>query len=78
VKRRWPPPESRNFILDCGYDPTLGARPLRRAIEVELVDPLSRLLATQRIVLGDVIEVEVEDDRLAFYRRPRAETGLVV
>jgi len=71
-------PDSRNFILDCGYDPTLGARPLRRAIEVELVDPLSRLLATQRINPGDVIEVEVEDDRLAFYRRPRAEPGLVV
>ena len=56
----------------------LGARPLRRAIEVELVDPLSRLLATQRINPGDVIEVEVENDRLAFYRRPRAESGLVV
>ena len=35
-------------------------------------------LATQRIGLGDVIEVELEDHRLAFYRRPRAEPGLVV
>lgn len=71
-------PESRNFILECGYDPTLGARPLRRAIEVELVDPLSRLLATQRIAPGDVIEVEVKDDQLAFFCRPRAEPGLIV
>jgi len=71
-------PESRNFILDCGYDPTLGARPLRRAIEVELVDPLSRLLASKRINAGDVIEIEVEDDRLAFYCRPRVESELIV
>jgi ATP-dependent Clp protease ATP-binding subunit ClpA len=70
--------ESRNFILDCGFDPTLGARPLRRAIEVELVDPLSRLLATERIESGDVIDVESENGRLVFYRRPRAESDLVV
>ena len=55
----------------------LGARPLRRAIEVELVDPLSRLLATRRINPGDVVEVDVEDDRLVFYCRQRAESGLV-
>ncbi len=70
-------PAGRRLILDRGTDLTLGARPLRRAIEVELVDPLSRLLATRRINPGDVVEVDAEDDRLVFYCRQRAETGLV-
>ena len=55
----------------------LGARPLRRAIEVELVDPLSRLLATQRVHPGDVVEVDVEEDRLVFFCSERTQAGLV-
>ena len=70
-------PAGRRLILDRGTDLTLGARPLRRAIEVELVDPLSRLLATRRINPGDVVEVDAEEDRLVFYCRERAESGLV-
>jgi len=68
-------PESRDLILDRGTDLVLGARPLRRAVEVELVDPLSRLIATQKISPGDVIEVEVEDNRLVFYRKQRTGFG---
>ncbi len=67
----------RRLILDRGSDLILGARPLRRAIEVELVDPLSRLLANQGINPGDVVDVDVEDDRLVFYRRQRAESSPV-
>lgn len=61
-------PEARDFIIDRGADLTLGARPLRRAVEAELVDPLSRLIAAHRIEPGDVIEVERESNALGFYR----------
>ncbi|MBI3402135.1 MAG: ATP-dependent Clp protease ATP-binding subunit [Acidobacteria bacterium] len=70
-------PDARDLIIDRGADVTLGARPLRRAVEAELVDPLSRLIAAHRIAAGDVIEVEREGDLLGFYRR-RAETTVVV
>lgn len=69
--------DARDLIIDRGADLTLGARPLRRAVEAELVDPLSRLIAAHRIEPGDVIEVEREDDRLGFFRT-RAETTVVV
>ncbi len=70
-------PEARDLIIDRGADVTLGARPLRRAVEAELVDPLSRFIAAHQIAAGDVIEVEREGDRLGFYRAG-AETIVVV
>ncbi len=60
---------AKSLILRRGTNLAFGARPLRRAMESELVDPLSRLIASQRVKPGDVVEVERKGDRLAFYRR---------
>jgi ATP-dependent Clp protease ATP-binding subunit ClpC len=61
--------QAKELILDRGTDPLLGARPLRRAIEVELVDPLSRLIASGRLTAGDIVEVERNGEQLLFYRK---------
>jgi ATP-dependent Clp protease ATP-binding subunit ClpC len=61
-------PEARDLVIDHGIDPALGARPLRRAVEADLIDPLSRLIANHRIEAGDVIDVERDGAGLAFYR----------
>jgi ATP-dependent Clp protease ATP-binding subunit ClpA len=63
-------PEARALLLERGTDPRYGARPLRRAIEHELVDPLSRLVVADRLLPGDQVEVDVEDQALAFFRVP--------
>ncbi len=63
--------EAKSLIIDRGFDPRFGARPLRRSVERALVDPLSRLIAGKKLAAGDVIEVEREDDRLVFFRSPR-------
>ncbi len=70
-------PEARNHILERGTDLVFGARPLRRAMEVELVDPLSRLIASQKLSPGDVVEVEREGERLEFYRNEDTRTALI-
>ncbi len=70
--------EARDLILERGTDLAFGARPLRRAVEVALVDPLSRLIGSNRVSAGDVIDVERTGDDLAFYRRATAEPTLVV
>lgn len=70
-------PKAKELILERGTDVTLGARPLRRAMDVELVDPLSRLIATQQLGPGDVVEVERDEDHLAFYRRQAPDTAIV-
>ena len=54
------------------------ARPLRRAIERELVDPLSRFIASQMLTSGEVVEVELDSNELTFYRRPRSDEKLAV
>ena len=71
-------PAAKSLILDRGTDLLLGARPLRRAMEVELVDPLSRLIVSQKVLAGDVVEIEREGDHLVFYRKQAAGSALVV
>lgn len=68
---------AKRFVIAAGTDPRLGARPLRRAMERLVVDPLSRLIASGQVKGGDVVEIELHDDALTFYRLPRA-TGAIV
>jgi ATP-dependent Clp protease ATP-binding subunit ClpB len=53
---------ARDFLLREGTDAKFGARHLKRSIERHLVFPLSNLLATRQIQLGDLITVDVEED----------------
>ena len=69
--------KAKSLVIKAGTDAVLGARPLRRAIERMIVDPVSRLLACGQIGAGDVVEVEQEGEELRFYRLPRA-TGEIV
>ncbi|MBA2283190.1 MAG: ATP-dependent Clp protease ATP-binding subunit, partial [Acidimicrobiia bacterium] len=55
-------PESKLLLADRGYDPTLGARPLRRAIQRMVEDPLSERLLYKEFRAGQVVIVDVEDD----------------
>ena len=64
-----------------GYDPTLGARPLRRAIQRLLEDPLSERLLRKEFTAGEIIVVDTEQDpdgpegelRLVFNSKPGFE-----
>ena len=68
---------AKDLIIERGTDPRFGARPLRRAMERELVDPLSRFIASHKLDPGDVVEVEMESGELAFYRGQRSSRSLV-
>ncbi len=59
---------AREFLLAEGTDLKFGARHLKRAIERHLVFPLSNLLATRQILLGDLITVDCNDERLIFIK----------
>jgi ATP-dependent Clp protease ATP-binding subunit ClpC len=60
--------EARRFIADTGYDPQFGARPLRRAIQRLVENPLSAALLRGQFVEGDTIRVEVRDGELVFLK----------
>ena len=54
---------ARDFLLREGTDPKFGARHLKRGIERHLVFPISNLLATHQIELGDLITVDFDAGR---------------
>jgi len=54
------------FIGNQGYDPVYGARPLKRAIQSHLLDPLSLALLEGRFSEGDTIKVSLKDGGLKF------------
>jgi ATP-dependent Clp protease ATP-binding subunit ClpC len=58
--------ESTHFLMDRGFDPALGARPLKRAIQRYLEDPLSELLLKKGLKKDAEIHVAVEDGELKF------------
>ena len=59
-------PEASRFVAKEGTDLSFGARPLRRAIQRLIEDPLSEQLLEGRWSSGSVIDIDVEDDKLVF------------
>ena len=67
--------DARTLLGNLGYDPTYGARPLKRVIQKQLVDRLALALLEAEFSEGDVVSVEAEDGELAFTRAGRRETA---
>ena len=63
--------EAKELLLKEGIDFKYGARHLKRAIERFLVYPLSNLVATEQVGLGDLVYVDIDDDKkkLVFSKR---------
>ncbi len=57
---------ARHYLADVGYDPVYGARPLKRAIQRELQDPLALAVLEGRFGEGAHVTVEVREGKLAF------------
>jgi ATP-dependent Clp protease ATP-binding subunit ClpB len=58
--------EARDLIMDEGYDPTYGARPLKRTIQQQLENPLAGELLAGTFVDGDTIKVSADGHRYTF------------
>ncbi len=57
---------ARDKLADAGFDPVYGARPLKRAIQQQVENPLAQEILQGRFKPGDVIQVGVDQDRLDF------------
>jgi ATP-dependent Clp protease ATP-binding subunit ClpB len=57
---------ARDKLADAGFDPVYGARPLKRAIQQQVENPLAQEILRGKFKPGDVIEVGVDDDHLDF------------
>jgi ATP-dependent Clp protease ATP-binding subunit ClpB len=59
-----------DFIVEVGYDPVYGARPLKRAIQKELETPIAKRILQGAFQDGNTIFVDVENERLSFKQLP--------
>jgi ATP-dependent Clp protease ATP-binding subunit ClpB len=60
--------DARTLLGNLGYDPTYGARPLKRVIQKQLVDPLALKILEGEFAEGDRVLVEARDGELVFSR----------
>ncbi len=59
-------PEALDYLAATGYDPVYGARPLKRAIQQHIENPLAQEILSGKFLPGDVIHVDFEKNRLVF------------
>ena len=65
--------EALQKIAEAGYDPVYGARPLKRAIQQQIENPLSKAILAGRFGPKDTIPVRVRAGQLVFGEQPAVE-----
>ena len=60
---------ARNLLLEKGYDPSYGARPMRRAVERYLEDPMAEEIIRGDLREGETISITEKDDKLVFIQK---------
>lgn len=58
----------KEFLIAQGLDPRYGARHLKRSVEKNLMHPMVNLVTSGQILEGDVITIDLVDDKLQFFR----------
>ncbi len=62
---------ARDLLLEKGYDPTYGARPMRRAVERHLEDPMAEEIIRGELREGETITIKAKDDHLKFTQKKK-------
>src|SRR5438552_8888724 len=69
--------EAKQVVADAGWDPTYGARPLKRALQRMIEHPLALRLLQGEFADGDTVRVDAQDGELAFERASAREPAAV-
>ncbi len=64
---------TKEYFAEIGFDPVYGARPLRRALQREILNPLAMKILDRTFKEGDTVEVDFEDDKIIFSKEATAE-----
>lgn len=68
--------KAKDFLVEKGYDPQYGARPMRRSVERFLEDPLAEEILRGHLHEGEPIQVTTDKDKLVFSQTAAAEGAL--
>ena len=66
---------ARDLLLEKGHDPTYGARPMRRAVEKYLEDPMAEEIIRGNLREGETIVISAKDDQLVFIHKKAKAKG---
>jgi ATP-dependent Clp protease ATP-binding subunit ClpB len=58
--------KAKNYLAERGFDPDYGARPLKRVIQREVLDPLAKYLLAGKFKEGTTIQIDLKDSMLTF------------
>ncbi len=64
---------AKETIAENGYDPVYGARPLKRVIQKEILNPLAMKILDRTYSEGDTVEVDIENNKMVFLKIEEAE-----
>ena len=68
--------KAKDFLVEKGYDPQYGARPMRRAVERFLEDPFAEEILRGHLHEGEPIQVTSDKEKLIFTQKAAAEGAL--
>ena len=66
--------KAKDFLLEKGFDPQYGARPMRRSVEKHLEDPLAEELLRGNLSPGEPVQVSAADGKLTFTQKAATTT----
>ena len=65
--------DCKDYLCEVGFDPLMGARPLRRAIQKHVEDPLSEKLLRGEVKSKSTVKIGFSGGKLTFASRPKEE-----
>ena len=68
--------KARDLLVEKGHDPEYGARPMRRAVERFMEDPLAEEILRGKLVEGRPINVSADEEKLTFSQRSATEKAV--
>jgi ATP-dependent Clp protease ATP-binding subunit ClpB len=66
--------QAKEMLAEIGFDPVYGARPIKRAIQRQVLDPLAMKVLEGEFSEGDTIQVDVEDGEIVFEAVQKEQT----
>ncbi len=60
--------EACDLIAKAGWDPAFGARPIKRIIQKQILDPLALEILEEKIQPGDTVNIEIRDGKIHFVK----------
>jgi ATP-dependent Clp protease ATP-binding subunit ClpC len=68
--------KAHEFLVNKGHDPEYGARPMRRAVERYLEDPLAEDILRGNLADGEPVVVSADEEKLTFSQKPATEKAV--